>query len=131
MIEGGVNWPLSPQAQQLHNGASLGKQVTLQTGPTGDKGVCMCACQKEKRKLTVIDSKAGKKKVCMCEREQCSVGSVLCGSLSPLVRQTQSWVDLGQKFQGSSVSQTEGTETVTMATIKSLFFPGCLCHRIS
>lgn len=44
MIEGRLNWPLSPQAQRLHNGASLGKKVTLQTGPTGDTGVCIYVC---------------------------------------------------------------------------------------
>lgn len=41
-IEGGLNWPISPQARRLHNGASLGKKVTLQTGPTGDTGVHVC-----------------------------------------------------------------------------------------
>ncbi len=39
VIGGGLNWPLSPQARRLHNGASLGKKVTLQTGPTGDTGL--------------------------------------------------------------------------------------------
>ena len=34
-----------PQAQQLHNGASLRKKVTLQTGSTGDTGVCIYVCQ--------------------------------------------------------------------------------------
>lgn len=66
VIEGGLNWPLSPQARRLHNGASLGKKVTLQTGPTGDTGVrgraCVFVSEREK-KMTVIDSEAHRERV--------------------------------------------------------------------
>lgn len=53
-MEGGLNWPLSPQARPLHNSASLGRKVMLQTGPTGDSGVCsvcvrVCLLEKEKK----------------------------------------------------------------------------------
>lgn len=81
-IEGGLNWPISPQARRLHNGSSLGKKVTLQTGPTGDTGVHVCArvcehvCMSEReKKMTDTDSEAGREKICVREREQSSVGS--------------------------------------------------------
>lgn len=71
-IEGGLNWPISPQARRLHNGASLGKKVTLQTGPTGDTGVHVCprvcehVCMSEReKKMTDTDSEAGREKICV------------------------------------------------------------------
>lgn len=50
VIEVGLNWPLSPQARQLHNGASLETKVMLQTGPTGDPNVCVWASVSYKKK---------------------------------------------------------------------------------